>query len=111
MKNIIWLAFLLPTLAFANPDNETFVSCAAGGNSQDCHHINEAGDRLNAIEAEQIEQNDRLDALEAGGSGPTLKTIVALTAANESVGDWATASFGQESSATARLRPVTQRWG
>lgn len=50
MKRWIWLALLLPTFAFADPDLESFASCAAGSPVQDCIHINEADARFVVLE-------------------------------------------------------------
>lgn len=65
MKKAVCLLLLLPLLASADPDNESFESCAAGGNSQDCHHINEANDRMVDIEEAAVALEIRVTALEA----------------------------------------------
>ncbi len=57
MKRFIWLAILLPLVSYADPDLETFATCAAGSPIQDCLHINEANARFVVLE-------DQADALE-----------------------------------------------
>ena len=71
--------------SFADPDNETFESCAAGRNSQDCYHINQAGDRFNAVEARADAVAERLDTVESneGVADGRLNALEAVSASNE----------------------------
>lgn len=72
MKHLIWLAFLLPIVANANPYTVQF--CIDNPTNDICVGFNLDRARLDLIESEQSQQNSRLDALEGGNgesSGPT----------------------------------------
>lgn len=102
MKKLLWLALLLPTLAFADADEETFAGCALDPTNDDCVHVNEADARFGVIEAHNITQDVRignledsdaaqdlrLDALEAGGDEPVFKRILPANEYGEIVGDY-----------------------
>ena len=62
MKNLKWLAFLLPLNAFANPFTVEF--CLEKPDDDICIGLNVDRDRLDTLEAEQVVQDDRLDVVE-----------------------------------------------
>ena len=109
-----YAAFLLLSaavsqFALADPDNETFESCASGGNSQDCYHINEAGNRFNAVEDRVLGAETRLDTVEAGAGGAAIRLDAlesAATSADTRLGGLEAASGSAKCGQVCPLTPL-----
>ncbi len=67
MKKLIWLVFLLPLTAFANPFTEEF--CLEKPEDDICIGLNLDRTRLDALPIQSDALQARIDALEAGGGG------------------------------------------
>ena len=99
MKKLIWLAFLLPLNAFANPFTVNF--CLANPNDDTCIGFNLDRDRLDALQ-QQIDQEaqdriaadddlqQQIDGLQdSGGTEPLLVGPATTLRSGEAIADFA----------------------